>query len=282
MIEKQMMKARGITFQAEKTNKKRDIQRVDNGDENSRSGTRRKASNAATNAFWNRTYNEIRARERRRIATEFIQQQNPELVGRVLDEINDSEELKGIINDIVTKERPELFNHSIKDVIDSIRVDDGTFKITLPVFVDNGIEEISFYIGETKQEGNKFRYETFGWTTYRGAHRRNRNGELLPYNGDRNQPVITNPDGTAIGLKKLEHELGFQSIILYQSEVMSNATLVEKLLQDKFQHLPLGLRLWKCSAKGPNHSLELGKYKVFMTFAFNLTDAVEEGTIIKL
>jgi len=53
MIEKQMIKARGITFQAEKTNKKRGIQRVENEQENSRSGTRLKESNKKLNKKWN-------------------------------------------------------------------------------------------------------------------------------------------------------------------------------------------------------------------------------------
>lgn len=49
------------------------------------------------------------------------------------------------------------------------------------------------------------------------------------------------------------------------------ASKVEDLLQTRYNHLPLGVKLWRAPAKGSNHSLEEEEeFKVFMTFSFDL------------
>ena len=44
--------------------------------------------------------------------------------------------------------------------------------------------------------------------------------------------------------------LGFEAVEVYASTLMVNARKVEKALQLRYQHLPLGLRLWRHADTG--------------------------------
>jgi hypothetical protein len=59
-------------------------------------------------------------------------------------------------------------------------------------------------------------------------------------------------------------------IELYSSTLKLNARRVEEAFQKRFQHLPLGTRLWRCVDKGSKYDRpeDAGKvHKVFLTFS---------------
>ena len=91
-------------------------------------------------------------------------------------------------------------------------------------------------------------------------------------------PIYTTHDGKRIG-KALRDELGLQAILVYESPLMENAIKVEELLQRRFQHLDLGVRMWRYPAQGPKMSTVPGHYKVFITFSFKLQEAAANGRI---
>lgn len=47
--------------------------------------------------------------------------------------------------------------------------------------------------------------------------------------------------------------LGFRCLEVYSSTLMINARYVEKALQARYQHIPLGLCLWRCPDKGKKY-----------------------------
>ena len=67
--------------------------------------------------------------------------------------------------------------------------------------------------------------------------------------------------------KDAKNLLGFTFFEVYSSTLKINARYVEAALQMRYQHLPLGLRLWRCPDKGPKYDKEIdGKlHKVFIT-----------------
>jgi hypothetical protein len=56
--------------------------------------------------------------------------------------------------------------------------------------------------------------------------------------------------------------------------------MVEDALQRLWNHLPLGIRLWRGVAMGPSDSKHLNIYKVFITFTEDLAEWVESGEIV--
>ena len=75
---------------------------------------------------------------------------------------------------------------------------------------------------------------------------------------------------SCITMKEARDELKFFSFEIYKSAIMHNVTLVESLLQKRYQGLPLGSgRLWRWpgmgeSSKDPSDS---EVYKVFLTIS---------------
>ena len=62
---------------------------------------------------------------------------------------------------------------------------------------------------------------------------------------------------------------------------MINARYVEKALQLRYQHLPLGLRLWRCPDKGKKFDEEVdGKlHKVYITCSPDVAKMLAERQI---
>ena len=56
--------------------------------------------------------------------------------------------------------------------------------------------------------------------------------------------------------------------------------MVEDALQSLWQHLPLGIRLWRWVAVGPNDSDKLEIYKVFLTYSTKLASWLDSGEIV--
>ena len=68
-------------------------------------------------------------------------------------------------------------------------------------------------------------------------------------------------------MKDARNLLGFTFFEVYSSTLKTNARYVEAALQMRYQHLPLGLRLWRYPDKGAKYDKEIdGKlHKVFIT-----------------
>ena len=121
----------------------------------------------------------------------------------------------------------------------------------------------AFYFGYT---GRQIKVEYLRFLTERGV-----GGELgSGPTWQRNRPVLLWPNDSVITQKQAEENLGFKYIELYSSTLKINARRVEKALQERFQHLPLGTRLWRAPDKGPKYDQpeDAGKvHKVFLTFS---------------
>ena len=87
--------------------------------------------------------------------------------------------------------------------------------------------------------------------------------------GKLNRPVLLWSDNSTITMSDAQSELGFTFHEVYASTLKINARMVEKALQQCYQHLKLGHRLWRCPDKGSKFDKEVdGKvHKVFITFS---------------
>ena len=98
----------------------------------------------------------------------------------------------------------------------------------------------------------------------------------------RNRPVLLFSDGSTISMKRAqEADLGFTFFEVYSSTLMINARYVEKALQKRYQHLPLGLRLWRHPYKGKKYDKEIdGKlHKVYITCSPRVAQMLAERKI---
>ena len=103
-----------------------------------------------------------------------------------------------------------------------------------------------FYLGYT---GRCLPDEALRWLTKRGASHEGDNGNFV-YGGKVNRPVLLWPDGSTISMTDAQTELGFTFFEVYSSTLKINARYVENALQQRYQRLPLGQRLWRCVDKG--------------------------------
>jgi hypothetical protein len=71
-----------------------------------------------------------------------------------------------------------------------------------------------------------------------------------------------------------QSELGFTFHEVYASTLKINARMVEKALQQRYQHLKLGHRLWRCPDKGSKFDKE-----VFITFSPLNSQMLADGKI---
>ena len=99
----------------------------------------------------------------------------------------------------------------------------------------------------------------------RGASKRAADGSYVDPTA-RNRPVLLWSDNTTITMKQAQTDVGFTFVELYSSTLKVNARYVENALQERYQHLPLGLRLWRHPDKGEKYDKEIdGKlHKVFL------------------
>ena len=123
----------------------------------------------------------------------------------------------------------------------------------------------SFYIGYTARQLDE---ECLRWLTMRGASQQAEDGTFVDPS-KRNRPVLLMHDGSTIAMGKARKELGFDRVEVYASTLKINARAVEDALQYRYQHLPLGIRLWRCPDKGSKFDKVVdGKlHKVFITYS---------------
>lgn len=130
------------------------------------------------------------------------------------------------------------------------------------------------YFGTTKR---KLKEEALGWLTPRYNRRKPKRGEKYA----RSRPVLLNSDRSHIlPMSQGMQKFGFNFIKLVDSTLRANVCAVEDFLQAKFQHLPLGKRLWRHVAKGAKFVDHQELCCVFFTYSFDLPKLLENGTVI--
>ena len=216
------------------------------GDPTSESSTEMKLRNAISNPIWNPIWNPINAARRKEelnaAALAFYQVNGDH-------PILSPEEVQAKAWKIISEIIPELAGLTLKQLL------------TLNY-------NFTFYAGETKRT---LYDEALRWLTERGANL----PEGQQYNGQSNRPVLLWNDGSTITMKTAIEQHGFQSVVVYESTYLFDATRVEDAIQTYFQdRLPLGThKLWRCVAKGRHHDendcLEnsINVYKVFITYS---------------
>jgi hypothetical protein len=110
--------------------------------------------------------------------------------------------------------------------------------------------KVLFYFGYT---GRLIEEEWLRWLTARGA-----------------RPTLLWTNGSFITMGDAETELEFERVEVYSSLWKINARGVEAALQKRFQHLPIGQRLWRDADKGAKFDTpsDAGKiHKVFLTYS---------------
>mgnify|MGYP000173662483 CR=1 FL=1 len=201
-------------------------------------------SNAARNA---------KVQEALRLAAEEFARKNCKAV--------QTEELReGIIDDIMSKERPELRGKSFAECVIN--------------------PDFCFYIGGTFRA---LKEEDLRWITARGAAKFGDDGEIIEGTEKlKNRPVLVRDNDKNVTMKEARDEFGFRSIVVYENQLHCNASRIEDKLQGRYQALPLGCpRLWRCRGKGAKYSEEEDQvHKVFITYSFKVQKAVKEGKLI--
>jgi hypothetical protein len=156
------------------------------------------------------------------------------------------------------------------------RVSGATQGVALEEYLDDWGP--SFYWGYTSRS---LADEDLRWLTTRGAAHADADGEYTINPGKRNRPVLLWPDDATITMGKARSELGFTSHEVYASTLKYNARMVENALQQRYQHLDLGHRLWRCVDKGSKYDKEVdGKlHKVFITYSPLISEMLADGKI---
>ena len=141
----------------------------------------------------------------------------------------------------------------------------------------NGPSKMPFYIGYTAQ---RLKDEALRFLTERGLCKETEPGIYIDV-GKRNRPVFLWSDGTTITGTDAQIKVGFRFFEVYSSTLMINARNVEKALQLRYQHLPLGHRLWRCADMGKKYDKEVdGKmHKVFVTYSPDAEQMLAESKI---
>jgi hypothetical protein len=136
-----------------------------------------------------------------------------------------------------------------------------------------------FYIGYT---GRHIDDEYLRWLTTRGTAELEEDGSIIAGSETRNRPVLLWPDDGIITMKQATQQLDFQYIEIYSSTLKLNARRVEKALQQRFQYLPLGVRLWRAPDKGAKYDRDDDArkvHKVFVTFSPRVAQMLRERKI---
>ena len=102
------------------------------------------------------------------------------------------------------------------------------------------------------------------------------------FSGNDTPPKLLRADGTKLGVgQDVRDEFGIKHIDLYENPHQLNARNIEKHLQELFQHLPFGNRLWEQPDAGAKYGFGGNrKHKVFVTFSSEILAAVEEGDLV--
>ena len=191
------------------------------------------------------------------------------------------------INEMSKEEDPLTLEEATKEAADIMgHVGDGWYTHGADVEEFLGIDgserrdvwSHSVYVGYT---ACAIADEALRWLTVRGAALADADGEYTIYPDRLNRPVLLWSDGTTITMGKAQSELGFIFQEVYASKLKCNARMVENALQQRYQHLDLGHRLWRYADKGSKYDTEVdGKlHKVFITYSPLISEMLADGKI---
>jgi hypothetical protein len=93
-------------------------------------------------------------------------------------------------------------------------------------------------------------------------------------------PVLTHSNGSIITGTEMLQELGFKVELLFESKFMVNARDVEGALQNRYQHLPLGQRLWREPDRGARWEEPDGTlHKVGIVYSKDILPMIKSGVL---
>ena len=135
----------------------------------------------------------------------------------------------------------------------------------------------SIYLGYTSRT---LPVEALRWLTVRGASQEDANGNFVDPSA-RNRPVLLWADGSTITMGQAVSQLGFEYFEIYASSLKINARYVECALQQRLQHLPLGMRLWRHPDKGAkfDEAPDNKVHKVFIAISWSVAPMLAEQKI---
>ena len=243
------------------------------GGENSFQGERQKASSGTLNAINNPINNPINSQRR-------------------AEELRAAHVLE--LADIIYDGEVYLDIPDAKTKADSIVQDFHCFKLIVSVQASYNLpafegRTISFYIFFTSRDASIKGAEWAAFLSSRSGSFTDGEGIRQPKPG---RPVLQHTeesslyrhniesDGSIITAKQMKDELGFKVETLFTSKFKINARDVEDALQRKFQHLPLGCRLWRRPDAGAKFEEPDGKvHSVGIVYSDQILPLIEQGMI---
>jgi len=148
-----------------------------------------------------------------------------------------------------------------------------------PVPTTDSVVQCAFYVGYT---GRLIKAEYLGWLTTRGVAELEADGTIISGSEKRNRPVLVWSNGSTITATQAVQQVDFKYVEVYASTLMINARRVEKALQVRFQHLHLGVRLWRHPDKGAKYDRDDDApkvHKVFVTYSTRVAQMLHESKI---
>ena len=148
-----------------------------------------------------------------------------------------------------------------------------------PLPTTDSVVQCAFYVGYT---GRLIKAEYLGWLTTRGVAELEADGTIISGSEKRNRPVLVWSNGSTITATQAVQQVDFKYIEVYASTLMINARRVEKALQVRFQHLHLGVRLWRLPDKGAKYDRDDDApkvHKVFVTYSTRVAQMLHESKI---
>jgi hypothetical protein len=98
--------------------------------------------------------------------------------------------------------------------------------------------------------------------------------------GKNANPVLRHANGSIITKTEMIRDLGFEVELLFESKFMVNARDVEGALQNRYQDLPLGQRLWRepdCGARWEEPDGTL--HKVGIVYSKDILPMIKSGVL---
>ena len=247
------------------------------GEESSRQGERLKAANATLNAYWNPLNNAING---------------PIASRRKAEELRAAHELE--LSDIKYDGEKSFGVLVAATKAESIILDSHCFELIVSVQASYNLPDfdgctISFHIFYTARDASINGVEWAAFLSSRSGYRWESEDVRQHTPG---RPVLRHTeesplyrhdiesDGSIITAKQMKDELGFKVETLFTSSLKINARDVEDALQLRFQHLPLGCRLWRRPDAGAKFEKPDEKvHSVGIVYSDQILPLIKQGMI---
>ena len=102
--------------------------------------------------------------------------------------------------------------------------------------------------------------------------------------GQGTRPVLRHKNGDSIKRGQLTSVMGFKTITLFTNVFMVNTTFIEKIIYERLQYLPMGIRLHRAIGCGDNGGgqtdFKTEVHCVYLTYSTIVLDVIESGQVI--